>query len=60
MTKKELDTRNWMEKAIGKRLGFSPVCIGSKGGRKIYALRFEDGTEADYFIDFDRQEIEAY
>ena len=52
--------RNWIEKAIGKQIAFSPVCIGSKGGRKLYAISFVDGTESDYFIDFDNETIEAY
>lgn len=52
--------RNWIEQALEKRITFSPVCVGSKGGRNIYAVTFEDGTEADYYIDFDRKTIEEY
>lgn len=52
--------RNWIEEATGKRIAWSPVCIGSKGGRKLYVVTFEDGTEAGYYIDFDRKELEEY
>ena len=51
--------RNWIEQAIGKQIAWTPTCIGSKGGRKLYAISFADGTEADYFIDFDKHEIIA-
>lgn len=52
--------RNWIEMATGKQMAFSPVCIGSKGGRKLYAITFTDGTEEDYYIDFDARTIEKY
>lgn len=52
--------RNWIEQATGKRVAWHPVYVGSKGGRRIYAVMFEDGTEADYYIDFDRQTVEEY
>lgn len=52
--------RNWIEKETGKQMAFSPVCIGSKGGRKLYAVDFVDGSEADYFIDFDKRTLEKY
>lgn len=52
--------RNWLEEVIGKQIAFSPVYVGSKGGRKIYEVVFEDGTNKDYFIDFDHLEIEEY
>ena len=52
--------RNWIEAIIGKRMAFPPVYVGSKGGRRIYCIQFEDGTEADYYIDFDRHELEEY
>lgn len=50
--------RNWIEEAIGKRLTWSPVCIGRRGGRKEYHIDFEDGTEGMYYIDFENQMIE--
>lgn len=52
--------KNWIEEATGKQLAWSPVCIGIKGGRKLYAVNFEDGTEVAYFIDFDKKEIEEF
>lgn len=52
--------RNWIEVALNKQIAFSPVCVGSKGGRKLYSISFVDGTEADYFIDFDAKMIEEY
>ncbi len=52
--------RNWIEKALGKQIAWRPVCIGSKGGRKLYAITFEDGTEGAYFIDYDHKTIEEY
>ena len=48
------------EKALRTQTAFMPVCVGSVGGRKLYAITFEDGTEADYFIDFKTKEIERY
>lgn len=50
--------RNWMEEQAGKRLGWQPLLVGSRGGRNVYAIRFEDGTEEDYFIDFDAKQLE--
>ena len=51
--------RNWIEFAIGKRLSFTPSWSGAwKNGRKVYYLDFEDGTEGDYYIDFDRKTVE--
>lgn len=52
--------RNWIEEALGKQIAWSPVFVGAKGGRKIYAICFKDGTEVDYFIDFDHHTIEEY
>lgn len=52
--------RNWIEEALGKQIAWRPCCIGYRGGRKLYVVTFEDGTEDTYFIDFDKQEIEAY
>lgn len=52
--------RNWIEEAIGKQIAWSPVCVGSKGGRTLYVIQFINGTEADYFIDFDHHIIEEY
>lgn len=57
---RKMKFRNWIEQALEKRITFSPVCVGSKGGRNIYAVTFEDGTETDYYIDFDRKTIEEY
>lgn len=51
--------RNWIEKTLGKQITFSPIYIGSKSGRKLYAVTFYDGTEGDYFIDFDNETIET-
>lgn len=50
--------RNWIEKAIGKEWRWSPTLIGYRGGRKVYAIDWMDGTSGDYWIDFDRHEIE--
>lgn len=52
--------RNWIEHKLGKRLGWRPVMVMVKGGRKIYSITFEDGTEKDYYIDFEKEEIEEY
>lgn len=52
--------RNWIEQETGKQMAFNLVCVGSKGGRKIYAITWTDGTEEDYYIDFDRKTIEKY
>lgn len=51
--------RNWLERALGKRMAFTrPIPIGSKGGRAVYAIDFEDGTNGDYFIDFEQETVE--
>lgn len=42
---------NWIEKQTGKKMRWSPVFVGTKDGREVYAIMFEDGTEKDYFID---------
>lgn len=52
--------RNWIEEALNKRLAGPPTCVGKVHGRRLYAIDFEDGTEADYFIDYDKREIERY
>lgn len=54
-----MTTRNWIENYFGKRLAWSPVNVGKRGGRCEYAVDFEDGTEALCFIDFDHHEIEV-
>lgn len=51
--------RNWIERAIGKQFIWSPVCIGRKGHRKVYAIDWVDGTSGRYYIDFDEQTIET-
>lgn len=53
-----MNARNWIEKSIGKEWRFSPVCVGTKGGRKVFAIDWTDGTGGSYFIDFEKHEIE--
>lgn len=55
----DMTTRNWIESYFNKRLAWSPVRVGKRGGRDEYAIEFEDGTEELCFIDFARQEIEV-
>lgn len=50
--------RNWIEEAVGKKWCFSPVWIGTRGGRKVYSINWTDGTSGDYYINFDKHEIE--
>lgn len=50
--------RNWIEEALERRIEWQPIYVGKKGGRKIYNIIFENGSEADYYIDYDRQTIE--
>lgn len=50
--------RNWIEKQTGKRMVWSPVFVGTKGGRDVYAIMFENGTEEDYIIDYDSRTLE--
>ena len=50
--------RNWIEEALEKRITWSPIPIGRRGGRKEYHIDFEDGTEGMYYIDFENQMIE--
>lgn len=51
---------HWIEKAIGKKMMWNPVLIGRKFGRNLYTICWWDGTEGDYFIDFDNKLIEQY
>ena len=66
-----MNFRNWIEKSLEKRIAFVPIIsfsnaitlyiyVGSKGGRKLYSITFEDGTEKDFYIDFEIQEINEY
>ena len=55
----DMTIRNWIEEYFGKRLAWSPVNVGKRGGRCEYAVDFEDGTEALCFIDFAQHEIEV-
>lgn len=55
-----MNFRNWIEKSLEKRIAFVPIYVGSKGGRKLYSITFEDGTEKDFYIDFEIQEINEY
>ena len=50
--------RNFIEAYTGKRLSWPPTPIGWRGGRRVYCLDFEDGTEADYYIEFYNEFIE--
>lgn len=52
--------RNWIEEELKKRISFQPVNIGTKGGRKIYTIEFEDGDSKEYYIDFEQKTIEEY
>lgn len=51
--------RNWIERAVGKQWINPPVKIGYRGGRECYLIEFVDGTENEYYIDFDSETIEA-
>ena len=51
--------RNWMEEATGKQIA-RVTGVGSKGGRKIYAVTFMGGSEKDYFIDYDHKTVDEY
>lgn len=51
--------RNWIEKKVGKQMSnMKPTKIGYRHGRPYYSVDFVDGTSDDYFIDFDKKEIE--
>ena len=52
--------RNWIEEAIRNQMAWSPVCIGSVGGRKLYSITLANGDEMDCFIDFDNHIVEPY
>lgn len=58
--KEKLYKFDWIEKAIGKKMMWNPVNIGTRFGRDLYTICWWDGTEGDYFIDFDKMEIEKY
>lgn len=55
-----MKTRNWIEETLKKEIAWSPYFVGWKNGRRLYTIRFNDGTEKDYFIDFDSKTIEEY
>lgn len=50
--------RNWIEEQTGKRIEWNPVYVGSRGGRTVYEIQFEDGTTKDYFIDYEDELVE--
>lgn len=51
--------RNWIEKKVGKQMSnMKPTKVGYRHGRPCYSVDFIDGTSDDYFIDFDKKEIE--
>lgn len=50
--------RNWLEEIIRSRISGTPIYIGTRGGRKVYEVIFEDGTLKDYYIDFEAQTAE--
>lgn len=51
---------NWIEEYFQKEIAWRPICVGSRGGRKYYAVTFEDGTEGAYFIDWENHTIEPF
>ena len=55
-----LKNYNWIEEALGKKLLWQPVKIGLRFGRELYTIVFEDHSEGDYFIDYDKMEIKKY
>lgn len=50
--------KNWIEQAMGKEMAWSPIHIGYKSGRPIYLIVWRDGTEKEYYIDYENREIE--
>lgn len=54
------ETYGWIEKTLGKKLLWQPIKIGFRFGRELYTIVFDDHTEGDYFIDYDKMEIEKY
>lgn len=50
--------RNWLEEIIRSRISGTPIYIGTRGGRKVYEVIFEDGSIKDYYIDFEAQTAE--
>ena len=53
-----IELRNWIERAIGKQWLYPPIFIGRRLGRKHYVITWADGTEGDYYIDYEAQTIE--
>ena len=50
---------NWIEKATGKKLAFFPTETNHwRGGRKVTYVEFADGSEGEYYIDFENKTIE--
>lgn len=48
---------NWLDKLTGNAVAW--VCHGGYiRGRHYYVVVFEDGTDKDYFIDFERKTAE--
>ena len=50
---------NWLENIIGKRIQ-SIIHVGWVHGSKVYCVVFLDGSEEDWFIDFDNKTAEFY
>ena len=52
--------RNWIEEAMQKTMKWDPILIGMRFGKALYTICWLDGTEGDYFIDFENKTIEQY
>lgn len=50
----------WIERVTGKTLAWRPYWVCTRGGRNVYAVSFEDGTEGAYFLDFDTETMEEF
>lgn len=51
--------RTWVERATGAVIK-SIIPIGYADDRRLYAIMFADGTDGDYFVDFDGRTVEPY
>ena len=50
----------WIERVTGKTLAWRPYWVCTRGGRNVYAVSFEDGTEGAYFLDFENERLEEF
>ena len=43
---------------VNKKMVWPPVKVGIRHGRECYSISFTDGSEEEFYIDYENKEIE--